>query len=91
MDDFADVARARAAYLVYAEALNKGRDLLTRAGMAAAPPPIPEFDTVFQRLDRTGREELYCGLRDLDEVTTADAMRLWKAAIARVMMGKGTR
>ena len=38
MDEFADMARARAAYQLYADAMNKGRDILSRAGIAAARP-----------------------------------------------------
>ncbi|MCU1328768.1 MAG: hypothetical protein JWN34_4138 [Bryobacterales bacterium] len=83
MDDFADVARAKASYKLYADAMNKGREILTRAGIAAAPPPVPEFDAIFRRLKPDARQELYAGLREIEEITPIDAMRVWKAAITR--------
>ena len=83
MDDFADVARARASYKLYSDALNKGRDILSRAGIAAAPPPVPEFEVIFKRLNTEVKQDLYTELRDLTELTPIDAMRIWKAAITR--------
>ena len=83
MDDFADVAKARTAYKIYADALNKGRDLLERAGIAQAPPPVPEFDTVFKRLSPEVKQELYSELRKIEEITPPDALRVWKTAITR--------
>lgn len=83
MDEFADVAKARASWKLYAEAMNKGRDILARAGIAEAPPPVPAFDTVFRRLTPEAKEALYSDLRPLGEITPIDALRVWKAAISR--------
>jgi hypothetical protein len=70
--------------------MNKGRDILTRAGIAEAPPPVPDFDAVFKRLGTEAKQELYADLREVGELTTADALRVWKQAITR-SFGGGTR
>ena len=89
MDDFADVARARAAYKLYSDAMNRGRDILTRAGIATAPPPVPEFDAIFRRLRPDVKQELFAELRELPEADPADAMRVWKTAITKTFRIKG--
>ncbi|HWE48514.1 MAG TPA: hypothetical protein VG273_01920 [Bryobacteraceae bacterium] len=83
MVEFADVARARESYELFAEAMNKGRDILVRAGIAAAPPPVPEFDAAFRRLDNGLRRTLFDELRKLQGVTTPDAMRIWQPLLKK--------
>ena len=50
MEEFADVARARESYALFAEAMDKGRDILLRAGIAQAAllrsPISTEFSAV---------------------------------------------
>ena len=46
MEDFNDVARARASYNSFVEAMSVGREIMRRAGVPD-PPPIPDFDVVF--------------------------------------------
>ena len=84
MDDFADVARARAAYGVYAEALRAGRSILQRSGLPH-PPPIPEFDNVFQKLDPAMRRELYAELGKTEKIEPAEAIRIWQPLIRRAL------
>ena len=83
MEEFSNVSKARESYALFSAALNTGRDILLRAGIAAAPPPIPEFDTVFRRLDAGLRQELYTELHGLETLTTADAMRIWQPLLKR--------
>ncbi|HTA46678.1 MAG TPA: hypothetical protein VK789_29745 [Bryobacteraceae bacterium] len=82
MDDFADVAKARAAYKVFAEALSAGRGIIQRAGVAA-PPPIPDFDIVFRKLNSEMRRELYAALGQAEAISPADAIRIWQPLIRR--------
>lgn len=90
MEDFADVARARTSYQLFAEAMNKGRDILQRAGLAASPPPVPEFDAVFRHLNAGAREELFSELRDLPTIDAINSLRIWKPLIQR-SFGSGPR
>jgi hypothetical protein len=86
MEEFADVAKARASYKVFIEALNQGREIMRRAGVAD-PPPVPDFDTVFRRLTPEMRQELYAAL-DLDEPKTpTETIRLWQPLIRRAFGG----
>jgi hypothetical protein len=62
--------------------MNKGRDILVRAGIAA-PPPIPEFDAVFRRLDSGLRQTLFQELRELKSFSTPDAIRIWQPLLKR--------
>ena len=80
MDDFADRAKARAAYKTFSDAVHAGRSILQRAGVAD-PPPVPEFDQVFQRLTPQMRAELYTQLRSIETLAPADAIRLWQPFI----------
>ena len=41
MEEFESVAKAREAYAVFVDAMSKGRDILLRAGIAEAAPPVP--------------------------------------------------
>lgn len=82
MDDFADVARARAAYQTFAGALTAGRNILQRAGVAE-PPPIPEFDEVFRKLTPPMRRELYESLGKTESISPAEAIRIWQPLIRR--------
>jgi hypothetical protein len=83
MEDFADVARARETYLLFAAAMNQGREILVRAGIAEAPPPVPEFDAVFRRLNAGIRETLFTELRGIDKPTTVDALRVWQPLLKK--------
>jgi hypothetical protein len=83
VEDFANVAKARETYALFASAMSTGRDILLRAGIAAAPPPVPEFDTVFRKLDSRLRQELYAELRKLETPTTPDAIRIWQPLIKK--------
>ena len=51
MDEFTAVSRARETWALFAEALQKGREILLRAGIAEAPPAVPDFDTVYRHRD----------------------------------------
>jgi hypothetical protein len=82
MDDFADRAKARAAYQIFSDAMHAGRDILRRAGVPD-PPPIPEFEKVFRRLTPEMRAELYAQLRSMETLAPADAIRLWQPLIRR--------
>jgi hypothetical protein len=89
MADFDDVARARASYQTFVEAMNAGREILRRAGVPD-PPPIPDFDVVFRRLNASLRKELYAALQ-VDRTVSpaegrnarAEAIRLWQPLIKR--------
>jgi hypothetical protein len=83
MEEFSNVSKARESYALFAAALNTGRDILQRAGIATAPPAIPEFDAVFRRLDASLRQELYTELHRVETLTTADAMRIWQPLLKR--------
>ena len=61
MEEFSDVARARASYKAYVDALNAGREIMRRAGVAD-PPPIPDFDAIFRRFSPALRQELFAAL-----------------------------
>lgn len=82
MDDFADVAKARASYKVFSEAMHAGREIMRRAGVVD-PPPVPEFDTVYRRLTPAMRRELYTALGGARNMTPADAVRLWQPFLRR--------
>ncbi len=82
MADFSDFARARASWNAYVEAMEKGREIMIRAGVPG-PPPIPEFDAVFKRLDAGAREELYAALRGKETPRPAEAIRIWQPLIKR--------
>jgi hypothetical protein len=88
MEDFADVSKARATYELYADAMRKGRDILLRAGIAESPPPVPEFDAVFRRLDAGLRQTLFAELRKLESFSTPDAMRIWQPLLKRAFGGR---
>jgi hypothetical protein len=77
MEDFEDVAKARASWNAYVSALRAGREIMMRAGVPD-PPPIPEFDAVFRRLDTMARSELFGALRDRGTPTPAEALRIWQ-------------
>jgi hypothetical protein len=87
MEDFADVAQARETYRLFAEAMNRGRDILLRAGIAEAPPPVPDFDAVFRRLPGAARRDLFERLRALDAPTIPDAMRVWQPVLKKAFGG----
>jgi len=82
MDEFSDVARARAAYQPFADAIHAGREIVRRAGVPD-PPPIPDFDAVFRRLTPPIRAELYAELRKAESLGPAEAIRLWQPFIRR--------
>lgn len=83
MEDFSDVAKARAAWNAYVAAMQAGREIMLRAGVSN-PPPIPEFDAVFKRLDATTRGELFEALRDRDTPTPAEAIRIWQPILKEI-------
>jgi hypothetical protein len=82
MEDFGDVSRARAAFQQFTDAMTAGREIMRRAGVSD-PPPVPEFDSVFRRLDGTSRQDLYAALRENEIATPADAVRFWQPFIRR--------
>jgi len=82
MDDFADVAKARAAYKTFSAAIEAGRAIVQRAGVPD-PPPVPQFDTVFRRLSPELRDELYMELRKFDKLEPTEAIRFWQPFIRR--------
>jgi hypothetical protein len=88
VDDFGDVSRARATYELYADAMRKGRDILLRAGIAESPPPVPEFDAVFRRLDAGLRQALFTELHKVENPGTPDAMRIWQPLLKRAFAGR---
>jgi len=83
MEEFDDVARARASYSQFVKALSAGREILQRAGVPD-PPPIPDFDVVFKRMNAGMRKELYAALRGDAERGPAESIRLWQPLIRRV-------
>ncbi len=87
MADFADVARARASYKVFEGALRAGREIMKRAGVPD-PPPIPEFDAVFRKLDAASKEALYVELRPVEAVEPKEAIRIWTPLVKRAFGGK---
>jgi hypothetical protein len=90
MDDFSDVANARASYKAFADALKAGREIIQRTGVSD-PPPIPDFDSVFRRLTPEAKQELYGQLRNAEiPPKPADAIRLWQPFIRRAF-GQGGR
>lgn len=82
MDEFADVANARAAYKIFEDAMHKGREIMMRAGVENAPP-IPEFDTVYRRLTAPMRQELFAAVKNAEKLTPAEAIRIWQPLIRR--------
>lgn len=87
MEEFDDVARARASYTRFVKALSAGREILQRAGVPD-PPPIPDFDLVFKRLNAEMRRELFAALRAEEEPSTpAASIRLWQPLIRRAFGG----
>lgn len=89
MEDFEDVAKARASWNAYVTALRTGREIMMRAGVAD-PPPIPEFDAVFRRLDATARARLFNALRDKDRPTPAEAVNIWQPVLKQAF-GPGNK
>jgi hypothetical protein len=82
MEEFADVAKARASYKIFLDAMNAGREIMRRAGVPD-PPPVPEFDAVFRRLTPDLRQELYATL-DLEERRSpTETIRLWQPIIRK--------
>ncbi len=86
MEDFADVAKARASWKAYVEALSTGRDIMRRAGVAD-PPPIPEFDTVFRHLSPELRRELYSALNEKATTTPSEALEIWQPLMRKAFGG----
>lgn len=84
MEDFAEVARARASFQQFTTAIAAGREIIRRAGVSE-PPPVPDFDTIFRRLDPQSRQELYALLRTTELNTPADAVRFWQPFIRRAL------
>ena len=82
MAEFEDVARARASYKIFVDALNAGREIVQRAGVVEAPP-IPDFDTVYRRMSPETRAELFTALREQAPETAADTIRFWQPLIRR--------
>jgi hypothetical protein len=82
MEDFNDVAKARDSYKVFMDAMNAGREIMRRAGVPD-PPPVPDFDMVFRRLNARARADLYAALPDTGTLKPADAIRLWQPLIKR--------
>jgi len=78
MDEFTAVSRARDSWNLFAEAMNKGRDILQRAGIAQSPPPVPEFEAVYRRLTPALKKTLFTELESLETISTADALRIWQ-------------
>ncbi len=83
MEDFADISKARESYALFAEAMEKGREILIRAGIAEAPPPVPEFDAVFGRLNSAMRQQLFSEVRPLQTITSVDALRIWQPILKK--------
>lgn len=86
MEEFSDVAKARASWKAYVEALNTGRDIMRRAGVAD-PPPIPEFDTVFRHLGPELRRQLYSALNGRAAVTPSEALEIWQPVMRKAFGG----
>jgi hypothetical protein len=85
MEEFDDVARARASYKNFVDAMNAGREIMRRAGVAD-PPPIPDFDKVFRRLTPEMRQELYAALREKAPASPTEAIRLWQPLMRRAFL-----
>ena len=83
MEDFKDVARARASYKVFLDAMSAGREIMRRVGVAD-PPQIPDFDTVFRRMSPQIRQELYSALGE-EEHSPTETIRLWQPFIKRTL------
>jgi hypothetical protein len=81
-DEFSNVARARESWKAFTEAMSAGREILRRAGVPD-PPPIPEFDMVFRRLNAQSKTELYAALREKDVLTPAEAIKIWQPLIKK--------
>jgi hypothetical protein len=85
-DEFSNVARARESWQAFTEAMTAGREILRRAGVPD-PPPIPEFDMVFRRLNAQSKNELYAALRealrDKEILSPADAIKIWQPLIKK--------
>lgn len=82
MEDFADMAKARASWRVYADAMKAGRDIMRRAGVPD-PPPVPEFDAIFRRFSPAVRQELYTALNECPDATPADVIQIWQPLIKK--------
>jgi hypothetical protein len=92
MDEFTAVSKARATYKLFAEAMEKGRDILLRAGIVEAPPPVPEFDVIYRALTPELKRTLTAQLAELPETPTpVDALRIWQPLIKTLAQSKGTR
>lgn len=74
MDDFADVAQARAAYKTFSAAIEAGRAIVQRAGVPDRPP-VSFPATVFRGLSPELRDELYTELSKVDKLVPAEAIR----------------
>jgi hypothetical protein len=84
MDEFTAVSKARETYALFAEAMEKGRDIIRRAGIVEAPPPVPVFDEVFRRLRPDVKRTLYAQLAELEATpTTVDALRIWQPLLKK--------
>jgi hypothetical protein len=83
--EFADVAKARASYKVFREAMNAGREIMRRAGVAD-PPEVPDFDVVYRRMTPEARQELFEVLNQTETTAPADAIRLWQPFVRRAFM-----
>jgi len=82
MDEFADVAKARASYKTFVGAVKAGREIMQRVGVLN-PPPIPEFDVVYRRMSPEMRKELYAELGRTEATKPAEAIRVWQPIIRR--------
>ena len=82
MTEFADVAKARASYKVFREAMNAGREIMRRAGVAD-PPEVPDFDSVYRRMTPKLKQELFAALSLTESTAPGDAIRLWQPFIRR--------
>ena len=85
MTTFADVAKARASYRIFREAMNAGREIMRRAGVVE-PPEVPDFDTVFRRMTPELKQELYAALNQTGSTAPADVIRLWQPFVRRAFM-----
>jgi hypothetical protein len=80
--EFADVAKARASYKVFRDAMNAGRDIMRRAGVADAPE-VPDFDVIFRRMTPELKQELYAALNQAEISLPAEVIRFWQPFIRR--------
>jgi hypothetical protein len=87
MDEFADMAKARASYKAFADALSAGRVIFERAGVPD-PPPIPAFDAVLRRLTPEMKHDLFLQLRNLETIGPAEAIRIWQPLIRQAFGGR---